>query len=171
MSGAREEVGLLDRLKRRLGLGPKDEEWIYASTYETLDKADNWTHYGVGRLKPVIPTLVWSSLANGLYLLFLVVGIVLKMAKYLFEWMPWIFGGMTVAIIAWTMWVKSRYDGRLVLRLGIWWRPDKVILGDFLVNEDATREVTFGHIHRAAAKFAGVKPEPAAGEGGLSDAG
>jgi len=123
-------------------------EW---STYEELNEAPNWSHYGVGR-RAYIPSVALTATLNGFYFLF-IVAIALGMRGILTRYAPWMGMAAVVFLAMFIYRVKARWENILVHRVGIWWSPDKVLLGELLCDEDETREEDFSLIHAAAERF------------------
>jgi len=136
------------------GIGEEeiDDTYEHVSTFEDLDECPAWSHFGVGK-KVIIPTAVPSAIANGFYLVF-ILSIAAGAAHVLLRYAPWIIGCSTAGVVGWMYFVKSRWENMPVHRLGIWWNPDKVILGDYLCDEDEKRDITFDTLFEEARKFA-----------------
>jgi len=131
-----------------------DPEYDYASTYEELNEAPAWSHFGVGK-KEYIPTLVPGVIANGFYAVFML-AIALGVTSVLFKYLPWFVALCAVLIFGFAMWVKSRWENIIVHRLAIWWNPDKVLLFEALCDEEVTETTDFdaSEIHQTAQRFA-----------------
>ena len=141
---------LRDALRKALG---KAEEEEYGSTYETLQEAANWEHFGVGR-KTLIPSLLTGGIANALYSVAMF-SVAMRAGRLLAKWGPWILAGTFACTACWVYWVRSRWDGTLVHRIALWWSgAPKIILGDFLLSEDESQLEQFAEVHAAAARFA-----------------
>lgn len=134
----------------------KDEEeagYGYSSTYSEMDEAPSWTHYGVGK-KHLIPTVVPSLMFNVIYCIFLF-AIMMGLVRLIWQVVPWVALACIGSIAGFSYWVKKKFEGIPVHRLGIYWGgPHKIILGDFLVDEDAQRDYEFSDIRNAAEHFA-----------------
>jgi len=143
---------LRETLVRILGRTPEDE-WGYGSTFEELEAAPNWSHFGVGR-KIFIPSLMTGGIANAFYSL-VMISIAYRAGRLLVRWGPWILAGTFAFTAAYVYRIRARWDSTLVHRIAIWWNgAPKILLGDFLLSEDETSLERFQEIHAAAARYA-----------------
>lgn len=152
----------LDRLRQ--ALGGEDEEEEYISTFEDLERAPAWTHFGVGH-KQMIPSVVPAMIAN-VYYTFVIMALLFGFAKLIWQSFPWVFAGSAMGLVLFIYHISSKYGSLPVRRMAVWWGGGsgtgglKVLLWEALLDEDASSTKSFDRIHSLAERFASEAETP-----------